>query len=118
MEELENLCNEVLQKTQEKGGRISAVYYQQLVKNNERYFRQVKMKLFALGLIENRDDNKIRLTEKGLKVKNIKEAERMDKPQNRLKKWALAFLGIVVASVIGYHTEKVIEFIYRLLKIN
>ena len=31
MEELENLCNEVLQKTQEKGGRISAVYYQQLV---------------------------------------------------------------------------------------
>ena len=60
MEELENLCNEVLQKTQEKGGRISAVYYQQLVKNDERYFRQVKMKLFALGLIENRDDNKIK----------------------------------------------------------
>ena len=98
MEELENLCNEVLQKTQEKGGRISAVYYQQLVKNDERYFRQVKMKLFALGLIENRDDNKIRLTEKGLKVKNIKEAEKT--PWTRSDKIAFSALIIAILSII------------------
>ena len=98
MEELENLCNEVLQKTQEKGGRISAVYYQQLVKNDERYFRQVKMKLFALGLIKNRDDNKIRLTEKGLKVKNIKEVEKT--PWTRSDKIAFAALIIAILSII------------------
>lgn len=98
MSDLDQYCDLVLQKPQEKGGRISPMYYQQLVNNDDRYFYQVKAKLYALGLIERRDDNKIFLTPKGLNVKNIKEAERIEK-----KGWTrdqkIALIGIIIGFI-------------------
>ncbi|GIM51870.1 hypothetical protein CAPN004_09000 [Capnocytophaga cynodegmi] len=93
MKEIDKLCNEVLLKTQEKGGRINAATYEQIVGRDDYTFRQVKMKLLALGLIEKRDDNKIFLTEKGLNAKNIKQANR--KPIN--KGTLFTIIGVIVA---------------------
>ncbi|MFK8297992.1 hypothetical protein ACI76O_03615 [Capnocytophaga cynodegmi] len=93
MKEIDKLCNEVLLKTQQKGGRINAVTYEQIVGRDDYTFRQVKMKLLALGLIEKRDDNKIFLTEKGLNAKNIKQANR--KPIN--KGTLFTIIGVIVA---------------------
>lgn len=93
MKEIDKLCNEVLQKTQQKGGSINAATYEQIVGRDDYTFRQVKMKLLALGLIEKRDDNKIFLTQKGLNIKNLKQAER--KPIN--KGTLFTIIGVIVA---------------------
>lgn len=77
MKEIDRLCNEVLQKTQGYGGSISGVMFQQIV--GAENYRQVKMKLLALELIEKREDNKIKLTTKGLNVKTVKEASKKEK---------------------------------------
>ncbi|WP_155800135.1 hypothetical protein [Bergeyella zoohelcum] len=53
MKEIDRLCNEVLQKTQGYGGSISGVMFQQTV--GAENYRQVKMKLIALELIERRE---------------------------------------------------------------
>lgn len=114
MSDLDQYCDLVLHKTQEMGGRISAVAYQALVKNDDRYFYQVKAKLYALGLIERRDDNKIFLTPKGLTIKNIKEAERVDKPSNSWIKKGLYFL---LSVVLAYYIEKYLDLLPNITKI-
>lgn len=118
MSDLDQYCDLVLQKTQEKGGRISPMYYQQLVNDDDRYFYQVKAKLYALGLIERRDDNKIFLkiflTPKGLKVKNIKEAERVDKPSNSWIKKGLYFL---LSVVLAYYIEKYLDLLPNITEV-
>lgn len=95
MKEIDKLCNEVLQKTQQKGGSINAATYEQIVGRDDYTFRQVKMKLLALGMIEKRDDNKIFLTQKGLNAKNIKQA-------NRKPFFANPLVKIIINILIGF----------------